>query len=241
MNDLETFRAALQAPTETAHDALDIDRIMQQGGRLRRRRRLLTGAAGVTTALVLVTGGVQVGRAFAPPAPPAPGISVAAPAQSPGDRSGEYVGDVVRTGVQVGERELVLGVVPIDDPKLPEVNYGVMAGVRALGGGLTSRYLSSESEGPWRAPGFHAVSGATNIEGDDIPTFGYYVGPATKITAGKGKKVTARQVQWSEDPLVVLFWFDPADVPEDFQATSLTAYDKDGATLVTGNNAVGVG
>ena len=238
MNDLETFRAALQAPTDTAHDVLDLDRIMQQGGRLRRRRRLLAGAAGVATALVLVTGGVQAGRTFAPPAP---GVSVAAPGPSSGDTSVQYVGDLVRTGVQVGERELVLYMAPVDDPKLPEGDFGVTAGVLALDGGLTSRMFTNEAEGPWRAPGFHAVSGATNVEGDDIPTFGYYVGPATKITAGKGKKVTARQAQWTEDPSVVLFWFDPADLPDGFQASSLTAYDKDGDTLTTGNNAVGVG
>jgi hypothetical protein len=238
MNDLETFRAALQAPTDAAHGALDLDRIMQQGGRLRRRRRLLAGAAGLATALVLVTGGVQAGRAFAPPAP---GVSVAAPGPSRGDTSGEDVTDVVRTGVQVGERELVLYLAPVDDPALPEVDFGVVAGVRAPDGGVTSRVLSNETEGPWRAPGFHAVSGAMNIAGDDIPAFGYYVGPAAKITAGKGEKVTARQARWIGDPSIVLFWFDPADVPDGFRVSSLTAYDKDGDKLKTGNNAVGVG
>jgi hypothetical protein len=116
-----------------------------------------------------------------------------------------------------------------------------MAGLRALGGGLTSRVQGNETKGPWRAPGFHAVSEATSIEGDDIPAFGYYVGPATKITAGRGEKVTARQAQWSEDPSVVLFWFDPADVPDGFRVTSLTAYDKDGDKLAAGNNTAGVG
>ena len=238
MNDLGTFRAALQAPMDTGHDALDIERIMQRGGRLRRRRRLLAGAAGVATALVLVTGGVQAGRAFAPPAP---GVSVAAPGPAGGDRSAQYLGELVRTGVRVGERELVLYMAPVDEPARPEVDFGVIAGVRALDGRVTSRVLSNETEGPSRAPGFHAVSGAMNVEGDDIPAFGYYVGPATKITAGKGQKVTARQARWSEDPSVVLFWFDPADVPEGFRVSSLTAYGKDGDKLTTGNNAVGVG
>ena len=104
--------------------------------------------------------------------------------------------------------------------------------------GTTRRLHRRRVDGSDRAPGFHAVSGAMNVEGDDIPAFGYYAGPATKITAGG---VRARQAVWSEDPGVVVFWFHPADVPENFTASNPAAFDRAGRKLPTGHSEVGVG
>jgi hypothetical protein len=77
-----------------------------------------------------------------------------------------------------------------------------------------------------------------DVDGVDFPFFGYYVGPARKIVSGK---VTAQQQAWSEDPSVIVFWFDPADAPQGFTAKALTAYDKGGDKLPVGNRKPGVG
>lgn len=174
------------------------------------------------------------------PAPP-PEASPAPPADRPGAPEPEQsapLGDVIASGINVRSGEVVFYGVEVADKALPKTSFGIMAGVRRGQGGPTSRVMTNEFDGSDRAPGFHAVSGAMNVEGDDIPTFGYYAGPAAKITAGG---VTARQAVWSEDPGVVVFWFDPADVSRNFTASDLAAFDRAGRKLPTGHAEVGVG
>jgi hypothetical protein len=178
--------------------------------------------------------------AEASPAPPAEASSAppgGGPAAPEPERAAP-LGDVIASGIDLRSGEVVFYGVEIADKALPKTSFGIMAGVRRGQGAPTSRVMANEFDGSDRAPGFHAVSGAMNVEGDDIPTFGYYAGPATKITAGG---VTARQAVWSEDPRVVVFWFDPADVPEDFTASNLAAFDRAGRKLPTGHSEVGVG
>ena len=42
--------------------------------------------------------------------------------------------------------------------------------------------MANETEGSDKAPGFHAVQGSMEIDQGVTPTFGYYAGPAAKIT-----------------------------------------------------------
>jgi hypothetical protein len=253
MNDLDAFRETLQRPGIADDRAIDIGQIMKQGGRLRRRRRLATGGIGVATALVLVVGGAQLNRSFGQPDPGAPvaagpGVS-AAPSAPPGgatvpnpapEGGGDRtpLGGVIATGLTAVGGTVVLYMVRVEEPRLPGTTIGVMAGIRDAAGELTDRILANETEGSDREPGFHAVQAAMNVEGDDFPLFGYYIGPAKKIVSGK---LVAKQQAWSEDPSVIVFWFDPSKTPDGFKAKALTAYDRAGDRLPTGNRSVGVG
>ena len=71
-----------------------------------------------------------------------------------------------------------------------------------------------------------------------VPEFGYYAGPAAKITAREGgQPVQAHLARWSVNPAVVIFWFSPASAsPQD-----LTAYNSAGQPLPAGNSAPGNG
>ena len=49
------------------------------------------------------------------------------------------------------------------------------------------------------------------------------------------------QATWSEDPTVVIFWIDPAKVPEGAALRNATAYDRAGNKLPGGHTSFGVG
>lgn len=71
-----------------------------------------------------------------------------------------------------------------------------------------------------------------------IPAFGYYSGPAAKITATiGGKTVQAHQTDWSEDPSVKVWWFDYSTK----EPSNLAAFDAAGAPLPLGDNTFGRG
>ncbi len=46
-----------------------------------------------------------------------------------------------------------------------------------------------------------------------------------------GRTVQARVSTWSIDPDIVVFWFDPADVPVTDDMRSLQAYDAGGHSI----------
>jgi hypothetical protein len=219
------------------------DRMRFIPSRSRTRWLLISGTAAVCIAAV-ATGAVSANAGERPssprPAAAAPSFGPSdAPAPDPNPDSGNDVaplGDVIRTGISVKGGEVVLYGVPVDG--MPGITFGVMAGVAGPSGNPTNRVMANEYEGSDKAPGFHAVQGAMNVEGGDFPTFGYYAGPAAKITSGEA---TAKQAVWSEDSSIVIFWFDPADVSGGFTAKNLKAFDASGTKLPTGNNGVGVG
>lgn len=110
-----------------------------------------------------------------------------------------------------------------------------MAARRDQPGHLTATVVSNQPRGNDRSPGFHAVWTGGSELGHLAPTFGYYVRPATKITAKVGgRTVEARQATWSEDPQVVIFWFDSVQ-PGAGVPSNLSAYDADGRKLPAGN------
>ena len=109
-----------------------------------------------------------------------------------------------------------------------------MAGARDAAGGLTDLVITNETTGSDKAPGFHGVSGGLNVNGHDVPAFGYYAGPAAKISATTG---VAHQARWSADPNVVVFWFDPGTADPE----NLKAFDAAGNELPAGHTGVGHG
>lgn len=207
-------------------------------GKVKSRTLLVSGGILVAGAALVLSSTLTANATPAPAAPaPAAAAQVEAPAAAPA-RSVEEPdntpwGDIIGTGVQGDAGELVFYGVKVDIEQLPETTFGIMAGHRAANGKVTAGTVTNEFEGSDKAPGFHGVSGGIN----DIPSFGYYAGPAAKITATiNGKTVTAHQAAWSVDPNVVVFWFDSGADPAD-----LAAFDASGKKLPAGNTDVGHG
>jgi hypothetical protein len=228
MTDIDTFRAALKAPPPTELGTLDIGGIMAAGGKLRRRRRMT--ATGLTVAAVLLGAGtVSVLVDRTPATPPAQTAASSTPGPDASDRP---LGDVIVSTLEAQGGVWAFWAVPVDLPDLPDTHFGIMAGRKLADGRLASAVVANEVEGSDRAPGFRTTQSQTKLDIGTVPSFGYYVGPATRITAGFGKQeVVADQAVWSEDPSVVVFWFDPDDVPGNGSPTALNAYDRNGGKL----------
>ncbi|WP_240944465.1 hypothetical protein [Micromonospora thermarum] len=65
-----------------------------------------------------------------------------------------------------------------------------------------------------------------------MPTFGYFVGPAKRIVGTvDGRQATARLAQWSRDPQVVIFWFDPQQLAPGTPLDGIVAHDARGRRL----------
>jgi hypothetical protein len=101
---------------------------------------------------------------------------------------------------------------------------------------------TNEFSGPDTAPGFHAVVAPE----EGMPEFGYYAGPAAKITGFVGGRRTlahilADHARWSVNPKIVIFWFSPRANPHAQEVTGLAAYNARGKQLPAGHNTVGVG
>ncbi|SDI80000.1 hypothetical protein SAMN05192558_1129 [Actinokineospora alba] len=204
-------------------------------------RRTLVAVA-ITIAAAAATTGVAMATA-APSTAPAPAVAVQpvakAEAPAPDSAAPEHVflGQPVATGSNGPGGELVFRFVKIDEPEyLPDVHFGLLAGRTDAKGVFTGHYATNETEGSDTAPGFHGASIAS--DNGRIPAFGYYAGPATKITATiGGKTVQAHQAAWSEDPAVKVWWFDYSTK----EPSNLAAFDAAGAPLPLGNNSFGRG
>ncbi|MEU8373866.1 hypothetical protein AB0C22_12165 [Micromonospora sp. NPDC048894] len=257
MTEPEQLRRAMRATERPYPEDLDLTVIMRDGRRLRRRRRL-AGAGATALVTVLVAGGVGLGvRWTRPPAPdrppaaataptlPAPTLSaptVGPPVTSPpypgptrGEQRRQPVGDVVDTGIRYGSGERVLYVVAVDLPEAPGVTIGLMAGRRTSAGELIDDIVVNDVRGSDRRPGFHEI-GYDDATPSDVrpvvPTFGYFVGPATRIVGtAAGRQVDARLVRWSTDPDLVIFWFDPADLTPGVRLDGIVARDAAGRRL----------
>jgi len=219
-----------------------------------RTRWLYAVGAPVACAAVVIVGTVTANAAMSPrnaAAPAAelqfgaPAAASSAPAQSTPSRSSaadpstpQPLGDVIETGIAAKTGKWVFFAEAVDEKAIPQTHFGIMAGRLLPGGELTSDVMANETEGSDRAPGFHAVEGSMGLDAGKSPTFGYYVGSATKITAkAGGKTVTAKQAAWSEDPSVVVFWFAPSVSG----VGAPTAYDAAGKKLPSGHSSIGVG
>jgi len=205
-----------------------------------RKRHVIAGAVVTACGALVVSGVLTVANAAATPAAPAAAAApvVAASPSPPPTRVAssehEVLGDVIPSGFG----DLVFYGVKVEEPRLPETTFGIMAGARDANGGLKDLVITNETSGSDKAPGFHGVTGGLGVENHEVPSFGYYYGPAVKITGRiYGTIGVAHQARWSEDPNVVVFWFDPSGPdPED-----LKAYDAAGNELPAGDTGVGHG
>ncbi|WP_328446358.1 hypothetical protein [Amycolatopsis sp. NBC_00438] len=202
-----------------------------------KKRLVIAGTVVAACGTLAASGLLTSANAETKPAPVANGAP-AAPVSPPPTRDAapehEVLGDVIGTGLRDSSGELVFYGVKLREPRLPDTTFGIMGGIRDAAGGLTDLIVANEFAGRDKAPGFHSVTGGANLDGHDVPSFGYYAGPAAKITSTGG--VVAHQATWSEDPNVVVFWFDSAADPG-----RLRAYDAAGNKLPTGNTGVGHG
>jgi hypothetical protein len=153
-------------------------------------------------------------------------------------------GRVVPTGIQTAAGEVVIYGIRVHLRELPGTTFGLMAAVQDASGVLTPEITTNETTGPDTAAGFHAVEAAMTIgtPAAAMPEFGYYAGPAVKITALDGTQhVRAHLARWSVNPRVVIFWFTPAADPGGAALHDLAAYNTAGQQLPAGNNSPGVG
>lgn len=201
-----------------------------------RNRWLYATGAAVACAAVLVTANVALAsRNPAPSSFEAAAPATLAPsAPSATTAAAEIAPSIITTGIKAGAGEWVLYTQPINEKAIPKITFGLMLGYSVDGKEPVDAVMANEAEGSDKAPGFHAVQGSMEIDQGVTPTFGYYVGPAAKITAkAGGKTLTAEQS--ALDDSIQVFWFDADGIK------NLTAYDADGEKLPAGNPAPGVG
>jgi hypothetical protein len=266
VTNLDDLRDAMHSTPDFEPRPLDLAVVMAAGGRLRRRRRAAVGAASGLAVLALLVGGSQLTRpGTAEPAGPAaaaqPSVTAGSPApaepstaaepsaapSAPGTaaepRPGVALGDVVDTGMTADGLDRLLWMQRLDEPRLPPgVTIGIVAGRRTAAGELLPDIVNNEVNGSDRSPGFHALEMAMVVDGGATPAFGYYVGPAAKITVrADGRTVRARQAVWSEDPSVVLFWFTLKEVKPTSRVGKASAFDRTGARLSAGDAGFAVG
>ncbi|WP_020674240.1 hypothetical protein [Amycolatopsis nigrescens] len=230
MTDLETLRAALRTPPAEDLGTVDVRRVMATGRRIRFRRRLLAGGgvAGLTAVVLFAV--FSLGQlAQVTPAPPDPQITAAQPPPRPALAP---LGAVVPTGIKTSGGELVFYVTAVRAAELPDVHFGLVSGYRDATGRIEPGILNNETAGSDRSPGFHHLWGGNYDSGGYLPVHGYYAGPAASITAQVGGKVVqAKQARWSEDPSIVIFWFDQPDQPRAELFSDPAAYDTAGNRL----------
>ncbi|MGW9195481.1 hypothetical protein [Micromonospora chersina] len=246
VNEVDELRRAMLATERTDRNGLDLAGIMREGRRVRRRRRVAgTGAVAAVVAAVLigVGGAVARTRPAEPPGPAATAPAAAPPATAgpsptptpgPTEPTARPVGAVVGSGIRYGADERVFYVVSVDVPELPGVTIGLVAGRRSPTGELTTDYLVNDVEGTDRRPGFHQIGYDQQRVSTDapVPTFGYFVGPAARIVGTvDGRHVEARLARWSEDPRLVIFWFDPGVLTPGTPLDGIVARDARGRKL----------
>jgi hypothetical protein len=204
-------------------------------------------AAAVACAGVLIAGNLAFARhPSAAPAVLLPAAEPVADASSAPARPGPTrahpqdntpIGPVVDTGIAAKSGTWALYLIPIDDHAIADTHFGVMLGRRLSGGKLTADVETNETTGSDVAPGFHAAEGSMTVDGGRTPVFGYYAGPAAKVTGkSHGKKVTAH-VAASGKAGIQLYWFDATVTT----VSGLVASDAHGRPLPTGNSGIGVG
>ncbi|WP_238425990.1 hypothetical protein [Micromonospora parastrephiae] len=142
------------------------------------------------------------------------------------------LGRVVDSGVRHGADQRVYYFVSVSVPGQPRVSIGLAAGRRAPDGTLTTDILVNDVEGADRSPGFHEIGYDERSSAAPVPTFGYFVGPAQRITGTvDGRQVDARLARWSFDKQVVVFWFDPGELAPGERLDGIIARDGAGRRL----------
>ncbi|NHC45695.1 hypothetical protein [Motilibacter aurantiacus] len=231
------------------------DELLARGRRRRRAGRTALTAGAVALAAVAGLGVVRAGSLGTteqepmPGAggPAAPGLAATAAPDVTADgtadvRGRQAIGAVVRTGEPLLTGERVLWVAPVDEPALPDVEFGVVEGVLDTATGRISQAtLANEVQGSSDSPGFHA----TQLVQDGTAAwrlFGYFVGDAARVSVVvDGRRVEAGTSRWSEDSGVVLWWASGASTSDRPVIAGPTAYSADGKELPAGRKGVSVG
>jgi hypothetical protein len=232
VTDLDGLRAALAEPPAEPFADVDLARVMRLGRRRRRYRRLATGASALA-AVAAVAGllaGVQQWREPAPPAIGAPPTVTPGP---PTTSDGLQIGDVIDTGAVDDEGEVVLYLRAFEpDQYLPAPAvrpYQLVLGHRQ------GKAVTADVVGGSRVPtqGFHALT--VGRPGRDVPFYGYYAGPARRVTAEAGGLVYTAETAVVDQAGVTVFWFPRKDVKPlaAFPALPMNAYDGKGRRLLS--------
>ncbi|MFF4592263.1 hypothetical protein ACQPXB_23860 [Amycolatopsis sp. CA-161197] len=199
MTDLEALRGVLTEPPAVEFSAVDLAGVMHRG---RRRRHLhrLSAAAATVVVLVGVVVGAQLLRT-----PDAPAVTtLAVTAAQPEQRAAAPIGDVVGTRIVDPEGEVVLFFERT--PALPDSSpYQLVLGHRTAGGVTAELATGSRAS----SPGFHALTAGR--PGRDVPLYGYYSGPATRITADVNGLMYGADTQRVDALAVTVFWFPRRD------------------------------
>lgn len=197
--DLEALRSALTA-SPGQFGEVDVDLVMELGARKRAHRRMGV-VGGAMTAVVALTG-TAFGVAQLREGPlPASSLTVATPetVMSVPAPPPEFV---VPSGARDSDGELVLvlrQVLPADGDTVP---YRLSLGHRDAVGRVTEETTT----GPHAASaGFHALTAGR--PGRDLPLYGYYTGPATRITAQVHDVTVTAQTEVLPGVDVTVFWF----------------------------------
>ncbi|MEU4670206.1 hypothetical protein AB0F91_20005 [Amycolatopsis sp. NPDC023774] len=199
MTDPEALRGVLAEPPAVEFTAVDLADVMRRGRRRRRVRRLSAAAATVVV-LVGVVVGAQLLRT--PDSPAVTTLTVTA--AQPERRAAAPIGEVVGTKVEDPEGEVVLFFERT--PTGPDTSpYQLVLGHRT-GEGITAELATGSRAS---SPGFHALTAGR--PGQDVPLYGYYSGPAARITAEVGGLLYSADTQRVEALSVTVFWFPRRD------------------------------
>jgi hypothetical protein len=232
VTDLDGLRAALAEPPAEAFAEVDVARVMRLGRRRRRYRRLATGAVALA-AVAAVAGllaGVQQWRA---PAPPAIGAPPAVTPGPPTTSDSRQIGEVIGTGALDDEGEVVLYLRAFEpDRYLPAPQmrpYELVLGHRSPQGVTVDVVAGSRAV----TQGFHALTAGR--PGRDVPFYGYYAGPARRVTAEAGGLVYTAETTVVGQAGVTVFWFPRKDIKPlaAFPSLPMNAYDGKGRRLVS--------
>jgi hypothetical protein len=254
MTELDELKDAMQSPPDYEPAPLDLGSVMAAGGRLRRRRRFAVGGASAAAVVVLLVGGNQLinGGPVAPinAAASAPSGAVPSGAVLSAINSGApgILGKVAETGKRIEGRRWILYVETVDPDKLDE-NLVLVLGRTKTGyiNDFTRDVVTNDFTPGRMSRGFHAAQAGMVVNGRTTPTFGYYVGGATRITArdrATGRTVQAHLAEWSgfgPKDKAQIFWFDFTQGRDAASLTDLTAYGRDGTKLPAGRNEIGAG
>ena len=251
----DELRDLMESPPDFEPVQLDMGYVIAAGGRLRRRRRIAVAAvSGVSVATLLVGGGQLMnfaggGTGIAPgsagasaypmpsggvPSGPMPsGVPSAINSSAPG-----ILGRVVETGQHIDGWRWIIYVETVDPDKLNK-NVTLVLGRTKTGyiNDFTKDIVTQDSGAGRLSAGFHAVKAGTVVNGRTTPTFGYYAGAPTRITARDsrtGKTLEAHLTSWSgfePGEKAQIFWFDFKQGQTPATLTGLTAYDKNGHKL----------
>jgi len=242
VNNLDDLKDAMHSPPDFEPRPLDLAGVMTAGSRMRTRRRFAVGSASALTVAALLVGGSLLARHDTGTSTSTTSVAPAGPGVLAPQTHEGVIGELIDTGLLAGGAEQVIYGVPVEGSPRPDVDFGFMLGRRLPDGSLEGDVMINETEAAAKAPGFHSPEAPMDVNGVAAPAFGYYVGPATKITVlADGHEVIAQQAPWSRDASVIVFWFDPAQAKADAELEKLTAYDKDGKKLPAGNNTFAVG